>query len=104
MNQIFVMLLSVMLLAICNAHAADVPFWGDKTSMPVGTLPQALKPGQFVWDPAAAPAGPVVMVVSLPEQRGYVYRNGIDIGVTTVSTGRPGHQIAYWSIYYSAEG
>ncbi len=92
MSQIFVMLLSVMLLAISNAHAADVPFWGDKTSMPVGTLPQALKPGQFVWDPAAAPAGPVVMVVSLPEQRGYVYRNGIDIGVTTVSTGRPGHQ------------
>src|SRR6185295_14751638 len=50
------------------------------------------KPGQFVWDPSAAPLGPVVMVVSLLEQRGYVYRNGIDVGVTTVSTGRPGHQ------------
>jgi hypothetical protein len=60
--------------------------------MPVGTLPQALRPGQFVWDPAAAPLGPVVMVVSIPEQRGYVYRNGFRIGVTTVSTGRAGHQ------------
>jgi len=34
----------------------------------------------------------VVMVVSISEQRAYVYRNGILIGATTVSTGRPGHQ------------
>jgi hypothetical protein len=31
------------------------------------------------------------MVVSITEQRGYVYRNGILIGATSVSTGRPGH-------------
>jgi hypothetical protein len=31
------------------------------------------------------------MVVSITEQRAYVYRNGILIGATTVSTGRPGH-------------
>jgi lipoprotein-anchoring transpeptidase ErfK/SrfK len=31
------------------------------------------------------------MIVSVPEQRARVYRNGISIGVTTVSTGRPGH-------------
>ena len=29
--------------------------------------------------------------MSLDEQRAYVYRNGIRIGVTTVSTGKPGH-------------
>jgi lipoprotein-anchoring transpeptidase ErfK/SrfK len=39
----------------------------------------------------AVTTGPVVMVVSITEQRGYVYRNGILIGATTVSTGRPGH-------------
>ena len=31
------------------------------------------------------------MVVSVTEQRAYVYRNGILIAATTVSTGRPGH-------------
>jgi hypothetical protein len=31
------------------------------------------------------------MVVSITEQRAYVYRNGVLIGATTVSTGRPGH-------------
>jgi hypothetical protein len=31
------------------------------------------------------------VIVSLPLQRAYVYRNGVLIGVTTVSTGAPGH-------------
>ncbi len=67
------------------------PFWGAKTSAPVETDPGTLKPGEFVWDGQAVPSGPIVVVVSLPEQRAYVYRNGIRIGVATVSTGKPGH-------------
>jgi lipoprotein-anchoring transpeptidase ErfK/SrfK len=35
-------------------------------------------------------AGPVVVLVSLPEQLLYVYRNGVRIGRSTVSTGKPG--------------
>jgi hypothetical protein len=31
------------------------------------------------------------MVVSITDQSGYVYRNGVLIGATSVSTGRPGH-------------
>ncbi|MGH6903689.1 MAG: L,D-transpeptidase [Geminicoccaceae bacterium] len=50
-----------------------------------------LKPGQFVWYPERAEAGPVAIVVSLPDQLVYVYRNGIRIGVSTCATGRPGH-------------
>jgi hypothetical protein len=50
-----------------------------------------LTPGQFHWHPNRAPAGPVVVLVSVPDQMAYVYRNGIEIGVTTVSTGGPGH-------------
>jgi L,D-transpeptidase catalytic domain len=50
-----------------------------------------LKPGQFVWYPERAEAGPMVIVVSLPDQLVYVYRNGIRIGVSTCATGRPGH-------------
>jgi hypothetical protein len=52
---------------------------------------RALKPGQFVWYPERAEAGPVAIVVSLPDQLVYVYRDGIRIGVSTCATGRPGH-------------
>ena len=51
---------------------------------------RALKPGEFLWYPQIAPEGPVVLVVSLDEQRAYVYRNGIAIGVSTISSGKPG--------------
>ena len=50
-----------------------------------------LNPGQFIWKGDAVPSGPIVVVVSLPEQKAYVYRNGICIGVSTASTGKPGH-------------
>lgn len=50
-----------------------------------------LRPGQYVWDPERATAGPAVIVVSLPDQMAYIYRNGILVGRTTVSTGRAGY-------------
>ena len=50
-----------------------------------------LKPGEFTWHPDRQPAGPVAVVVSLPEQLVHVYRNGIRIAVSTCSTGKPGH-------------
>jgi len=81
----------VALLLSAAMPASAVPFWGERESSPAGTPPAALKPGQFVWAPGVAPDGPVVIVVSLDEQRAYVYRNGIEIGYTTVSTGKPGH-------------
>ena len=52
--------------------------------------PLALKPGQFLWHPEIAPDGPVVLVVSLDQQLAYVYRNGIAIGISTISSGKPG--------------
>jgi hypothetical protein len=64
------------------------------TALAQPPTPQAhnpLKPWQFKWQPERAPQGPVVIIVNLTEQRAYVYRNGIRIGETTVSTGRPGH-------------
>ena len=51
----------------------------------------SLQPGQFVWHPDRAPKGPVAIIVSIPKQLVFVYRNGILIGVSTCSTGKPGH-------------
>jgi hypothetical protein len=51
-----------------------------------------LKPGEFTWHPERQPSGPVAVVVSLPEQRVHVYRNGVRIAVSTCSTGKEGHR------------
>jgi hypothetical protein len=50
-----------------------------------------LKPGQYVWEPERAPEGPLLIVASITEQVAYVYRNGVRIARSSVSTGRPGH-------------
>ncbi|MDQ1243490.1 MAG: hypothetical protein QG550_2742, partial [Pseudomonadota bacterium] len=83
--------LSFVFAAMWPLVSQAVPFWGAKESLPPETAPVALKQGEFVWNPAAAPIGPIVVLVSLGEQRAYVYRNGVQIGVTTVSSGKPGH-------------
>lgn len=76
-----------------SATLADAaPFWGARHSLPVDTSPADLKPGQWIWGGDDRAAGPMVMIVSLSEQRAYAYRNGILIAVTTVSTGKPGYE------------
>ncbi len=85
-------LIQALVLLLAAASAFAVPFWGAKQSSPAATPPAALKPGEFVWAPGAAPDGPIVVIVSLTEQRAYVYRNGVQVGYTTVSTGKPGHE------------
>jgi hypothetical protein len=85
------LLLLIAASAAPPARAESVPFWGAHASVPADTPIKALKKGEFLWLGDALTTGPVVMVVSLTEQRAYVYRNGILIGATSVSTGRPGH-------------
>jgi hypothetical protein len=51
-----------------------------------------LKPGEYVWEPERAPEGPLLIVASVTEQVAYVYRNGVRIARSSVSTGRPGHR------------
>jgi hypothetical protein len=50
-----------------------------------------LKPGEFVWAPEAAPTGPTLLVVNVRSQRAILFRNGVPIAASTVSTGRPGY-------------
>lgn len=58
----------------------------------IAPLTPKFTPGDYVWKPEASPAGPVVVIVSIPEQTMYVYRNGVRIGRSTVSTGSKGHE------------
>jgi L,D-transpeptidase catalytic domain len=50
---------------------------------------EKLKAGEFVWEPERAPTGPVLIVISVPDQVAHIYRNGVRIARSTVSTGRP---------------
>ena len=52
---------------------------------------EALKPGEWVWAPQIAPNGPVTVYVDLSRQLATVYRNGVRIGVSTVSSGKDGY-------------
>src|SRR5438045_6322875 len=60
---------------------------GTPTGKPSGTL----KPGEYWWHPEISPEGPLMILISIPEQMMHVYRNGILIGRSTVSTGSKGH-------------
>jgi len=51
-----------------------------------------LKPGEWVWAPQVAPAGPLLVYVDLSRQRATVYRNGVRIAVSTISSGRDGYE------------
>ncbi|MFA6117921.1 MAG: L,D-transpeptidase family protein [Sphingomonas sp.] len=66
----------------------------DPVSLAAGTVLDAvkrLKAGQYIWAPQIAPAGPLLMIINITTQRAVLYRNGVPIGITTVSTGRSGH-------------
>lgn len=74
---------------VFHTHAtAQVP----TTNLTVSSVVEQLKPGEFIWAPKVAPQGPMMIVISLQRQKAYVYRNGVIIGVSTVSTGSEGRE------------
>ena len=79
--------IGVIFAMLLAAASAAGPFTKGRVVAP---FRPELKPGDYVWHPEVSPAGPVVIIVSLPDQVIYVYRNGVRIGRSTVSTGKPG--------------
>ncbi len=71
-----------------TAVAQQVPI---KSGSVIATVAN-LKAGEFVWAPQIAPAGPVLVIVNLETQRATVFRNGVPIGASTISTGKTGHE------------
>jgi hypothetical protein len=79
---------------------------GAKASSPpeFARMADELKPGTWVWAPEVAPEGPVLIYVDLSRQIAMVYRNGIRIAATTVSTGKAGHETPTGGVHRAAEG
>jgi hypothetical protein len=59
---------------------------------PLLSVARRLKPGQFVWAPEKAPAGPVLVVVNLQTQKLLLFRDGVPIAASTISSGKTGHE------------
>jgi hypothetical protein len=78
---------------LLGAAASSAVAQGAAKSAQLQLAKQAekLKPGQWVWAPKIAPKGPILVYVDLDRQLATVYRNGIRIGVSTISSGKPGY-------------
>ncbi len=53
---------------------------------------EKLKAGEWLLYPNIAPTGPVLVYVDLGRQRATIYRNGVRIGVSTISSGKDGYE------------
>src|SRR4051812_38982420 len=92
MSRLFPLFAAAALLALSAAQPALAQ--GDPKSAQLQLAKQAdkLKAGQWVWKPQIAPAGPILVYVDLGRQLATVYRNGVRIGVSTISSGRDGYE------------
>jgi len=83
-------LLALSVTLLTTVHAMRQPSSHTKGT-PAGKPTGQLKPGQYWWNPQLSPSGPLMVLVSIPQQTMHVYRNGMLIGRSTVSTGSKGH-------------
>jgi hypothetical protein len=72
------------------AAAATLPV-NAALAQRVDKYAEQLTNGEFNWFPERSEGGPIIAIVSLPDQRLYVYRNGVRIAASTCSTGKLGH-------------
>jgi hypothetical protein len=85
----FLTILAISIGLFTASQAMERPSFhtkGTPTAKPTGPL----KPGEYWWKPQLSPSGPVVVLVSIPQQTMHVYRNGILIGRSTISSGKTG--------------
>lgn len=84
-RSVIILLLGALTALPAAAYPASQPGSVEEAA-------ERLKPGEFIWAPDVAPRGPLMMIVSLATQRATLYRNGVPIAITTVSTGKAGHE------------
>jgi hypothetical protein len=87
-------LVRAVLVLAAAACPSSLPAQGAPTSAQLQLAKQAekLAPGEWVWAPQIAPTGPVLVYVDVGRQRATVYRNGVRIGVSTISSGKDGYE------------
>ena len=71
--------------------ALTAPAWAARKKAAPAKPPRPLRAGQAFWLPDLSPTGPVVAAVNLHTQHVQLYRNGVAIGFSSISSGRPGY-------------
>ncbi len=86
----YLTILAVSISILTASAAMERPSFHTKGT-PTGKPTGPLKPGEYWWHPQISPQGPLMILISIPEQTMHVYRNGILIGRSSVSTGSKSH-------------
>ena len=76
------------LIFAAGAAAEQVKLGGR----PLLQVASKLKPGQYLWEPERAPSGPALVIVNLATQRLLLFRDGVPIAASTISSGKTGHE------------
>jgi hypothetical protein len=85
-------LLAALLLTLAAVPTTALAQAVDLGGRSILEVVPTLKTGQFAWASDAAPEGPGLLIVNLATQRAILFRNGVPIGASTISTGRPGYE------------
>jgi hypothetical protein len=80
----FLRLLPLLAVLISTAQAVEQPSAHTKGT-PTGKPTGPLKPGEYWWRPQLSPSGPLIVLVSVPEQVMHVYRNAFRICIAATS-------------------
>ena len=80
------MMKGIALALVLAAGSAATPAWAQQTGVTVD-MAASIAPNRFVWADTDG-VQPVSVVVSIADQRAYVYRGQTLIGVSSVSTGK----------------
>ena len=94
-NQVTVVVRNLSRMTLFLGMLAVQPASTQQVDLGSGSVVETvrqLRPGQYVWAPEIAPEGPALLIVNLKSQRAVLYRNGVPIGASSVSTGRPGYR------------
>lgn len=79
---------ALMLGTLCISRSASAT-GGDAFATEAASVTQ---PGAFKWNGADSGHGPIRVLVDIASQHVFVYRGAALVGVSTVSTGGPGHE------------
>lgn len=90
LDEVIVKRLIYFGILVCLAVSAAAQPTENKLS--VLERAAALDTGQYVWEPEAAEAGPLSLVINLTTQRMLVYRGGVAIAASTISSGSEGRE------------
>jgi hypothetical protein len=88
--MIFQSFIAIFASIVATSLGMDQPSFhtkGTATGKPTGLL----KPGEYWWKASLSPRGPVVVLVSLPQQTMHVYPQRILIGRSSISSGTKGN-------------